>query len=297
LSLRDEALVQALGISIQRLAEEALGRSRQTVNRGIHGNRDYFKPIDLTKIVRAWRNSDIELYALSKSAICQIYPEFSTAVIDAAEHSNSTAISASTSTELAPVDRESAIDGLLLKEYPDSYRADFSRAINLSVMGTNLRRLIHNMIDIVGVLDRGGTIQVILLDPHSNACKYAAIQDWGRGDDDSLRAYAQTVVHAWDVFSELKAKLPNRENLIIRVIDYPLAFGMDAMEFDDEKHGKIYVRYYPMKTMADDRPIVVLSDSDGYWYKFYKEQFALHWQLATERPFLQNPHSRREQIA
>lgn len=282
MSQRDQTLVKSLGIPIARLAE-ALDRSRQTVTRGVRSSRDYFKPVDLTKLLSAWRNSDAELYSLAKSAIGEIYPEASPAIVGAAEVADVTALSSSMGEDAAAISRESVINGLLLKEYPNTYKTDFKLATKLSVMGTNLRRIIYtHMDDISGVLGRGGIVQVILVDPQSGACKYSAMQEWGRSDEESVQGFKQTIVQAYRNFLRLKDGNRNGENLTIKKIDYPPAFGLDAMEFEDTRYGNVYVRYYPIRSEVDDRPILVLRNRDGYWYHFYKDQFARHWELAVD---------------
>jgi hypothetical protein len=283
---RDEALVQSLGISVAQVAA-VLKRSRQTVNRGIHGSRDYFKPVDLTKALYAWRDSNSHLYSIAKTVIAQAYPEISTAILSAAEQQNLSAFSHgvfSTNFEQpASISREAAINSVLLTKYPASYETDFSRARQLSIMGLNLRRIIHAHVkDISLVLDRGGNVDIILLNPNCQACKYAAIQEFGRSDSKSVLALKNSIQQAYISFCELKRERERGANLTVKIIDYVPPFGLDAMEFDDANECVIYVRYYPIKTEVDDRPILALRADDGYWYQFFKEQFVRNWKLATD---------------
>jgi hypothetical protein len=82
MSKRDGELVRALGLSVAQMAK-ALGRSRQTVNRGISQQQDYFKPADLAEALGYWRGSKPDLYMLARQKIRDLYPEIAKAVLDA----------------------------------------------------------------------------------------------------------------------------------------------------------------------------------------------------------------------
>jgi hypothetical protein len=162
------------------------------------------------------------------------------------------------------------------------YFADFAQAQRLYITGLNLRRIVHSRLnDLDSVLNRGGSIQAILLDPASHACTYATIQDWGRDDDKSVRSYINSIEMAYETLCQVKAdNKQNGERFEIAMIDYMLPFGIDAMEFDDPKDGALYVRLYPLKTKVDDRPILALRANDGEWYSFFRKQFDLFWNRA-----------------
>jgi hypothetical protein len=89
LSERDKQLVETLGISVRQMAI-TLKKSRQTVNRGVHAEADYFKLPDLAKALDTWRTSDQSLYAVAKNKICEIYPEITEAVLSAVENNETT---------------------------------------------------------------------------------------------------------------------------------------------------------------------------------------------------------------
>lgn len=286
--MKDRALIQDLGITIARLAK-ALERSRQTVTRGISGDRDYLKPVDLVKALGVWRALDTNLYALAQSTIRRAYPEEAAgAIIEAAELGELVTLPPLTGAKQLP--SGATINDFFLTDYPASYREDFKRAANLSIMGSNLRRLMYDyMKDISGTLDSGGTVKVILVNPRTAASRYAAIQDLGPGnDEEDEEGFAQTILLAYKAFLKVKNRNSNGANLTMKMIDYPLAFGMDVMEFSDG-HGRIYLRYYPISTPEEDRPIVVLNDTDQYWYEFYKSQFLKHWDMSTDWDFPKKP--------
>lgn len=170
--------------------------------------------------------------------------------------------------------------------YPSSYFTHFARAKNLWISGLNLRRILHGRLsDIKNALKRGGTVQLIFIDPDvEELCRYAAMQDWGQSDAKAPSRYSESIRTTYRALSGLQTQSANRRNvgkLMIRKLRYPLGFGIDAMTFYDgaEEDEALYVRYYPMFSDEEDRPIVRLRPSDEYWYAFYKRQFQLHWRL------------------
>ncbi len=166
------------------------------------------------------------------------------------------------------------------KEYPPSYAADFARAKDLWMSGLNLRRIIPNRIgDIKRVLEGGGTVRVLLLDPDYDGCRDAAIQEWGRSDRSAIERYQNMIRNVHSSFCELRNR-NTRKQIKIRKIGYSLGFGADAINLADRKDGVLYVRFYPISGPTDDRPILPLTWRDGYWYKFYQEQIEYQWACA-----------------
>jgi hypothetical protein len=168
------------------------------------------------------------------------------------------------------------------KEYPPSYAADFARAKDLWMSGLNLRRIIPSRLgDIRRVLEGGGTVRVLLLDPDYDGCRDAAIQEWGRSDRSAIERYRKMIRNVHSSFSELRNR-NTRKQIKIRKIGYSLGFGVDAIDLADRNAGVLYVRFYPISgPVMDDRPILPLKSRDGYWYKFYQEQLEYQWACAT----------------
>jgi hypothetical protein len=74
MSKRDSALVRGLGLSVAEVAR-SLGRSRQTVNRGVAQKSDYFKPVDLAAMLGYWRGKNSDTFTLLRKRIDELYPE------------------------------------------------------------------------------------------------------------------------------------------------------------------------------------------------------------------------------
>jgi hypothetical protein len=163
----------------------------------------------------------------------------------------------------------------LLENYPPSYYEDLSKAREMWLVGMNLRRHFPDFApEIVKVLSRGGTIKAVVITPGSTASHYAAKQEYHHV---SAEEYISTIRLTLTRLVILKKNAPNQVH--IRTIDYPLAFGIDAMDVTTQ-HGSIYVRFYPLSSV--DLPILALKPHDSPWYEFYQDQLHKHWNMAVE---------------
>lgn len=169
---------------------------------------------------------------------------------------------------------------VLERYYPDEYETDFATASQLWITGTNLRRIASDpaYLDYIkGVLAAGGIVKILMHHPNYEVCKYAMMQD-GPGTD--LTGHKKIVHDNLSAFCKIRAKSQGGKNLLIRTIDYMLAFGLDIMNGSDETRGVAYIRFYPLPKRhenLEDRPIVKLNQNDARWYRFFVEQFERHW--------------------
>lgn len=176
--------------------------------------------------------------------------------------------------------REGTIGSVLSAFYPNEYGTELRSATQLWITGTNLRRIVQDnyLGHVRTILERGGSVKVLMNHPLDEACRFAMIQDSGPGSD--LRLYKELVHKNLSKFWEVQETGRNGKNLEIRTIDYPLSFGLDVLNGESDTTGIIYVRFYPLPNMqvhSEDRPIVKLRAVDGYWYDFFKDQFERHW--------------------
>ncbi len=165
---------------------------------------------------------------------------------------------------------------MLYDVYPDSYLSSLEKAKVLWITGTNLRRLVvdHEKL-LKDFVKEGGKIRAILLSRNPCAINYAAQQDSGYDADSNN--FLSTIKKAENVLNELKnSGKPNQ--VIIKRTDYPLPFGLDAVDIETEDKGIIYVRFYPFHTGDSDKPILVLKAHQSKWYAFYKKQLEIQWE-------------------
>lgn len=166
---------------------------------------------------------------------------------------------------------EVKLNNILLDKYPAEYEKDLGRAKELWITGNNLRRITpeHDK-RLREVLRNKGTIYVILLG-EGDAVKYGAQQD--KGPDADPGRFLHSIKEAYNFFDRLRKSHPERVH--IRTIDYPLPFGIDAIDIN-LPNGVIYVRMYPFYSDRDE-PILVLRPYQEKWYDFYKEQLKIQW--------------------
>ena len=165
---------------------------------------------------------------------------------------------------------QSASTNLFLDDNPANYHDELSRAHDLWITGTNLRRIFPDNYHVLEqIINKGGTIHAILL-REGEALKYAAQQD--AGPDANVNNYAASIKSARFHLEKLKLLAPMKVR--IYTIDYPLPFGIDAIDIDSID-GVIYLRFYPFFTGKGDHPIVVLRPNDSIWFEFYKNQLKI----------------------
>jgi hypothetical protein len=167
-------------------------------------------------------------------------------------------------------------DGILLTNYPAGYRERMHSAKTIWIMGSNLRRIFPDCaVNIHNILRNGGTVYALLLKPGSEASRYAAKQDF---HPLSANQYIDIIKMSLTRLADLQKLYPN--NVIIKVIDQPLAFGIDAIDKDTSR-GVLYVRHFPFRSPRGDQPIMEITP-DCPWYEFYVQQLESHWNVAEE---------------
>jgi hypothetical protein len=179
-------------------------------------------------------------------------------------------------------------------KYPRGFRGQLRRAVRLRMFGTNLRRHRNHGKLIEHVLKkRDSYIEVILCDPKSPAVNFAAFQECGTSDEESVRRFTNEVNKTYRWLCKLKTKNGNRyqDKLNIYKIDYALTFGLDLLEFADGQ-GIFYLRFFPLmdNERDSDRPIVGIQSDNAVWYNF----FTIQWKRHRDRARLWSEPSGRQ---
>lgn len=168
-------------------------------------------------------------------------------------------------------------------EYPDQFTYDLRRAENLKVMGTSLRRLTPRRKRIKELVSRNKKVQVLFIDPtKSGLLRYETIQEFGDDSRESIFKFSNRLLLNARWWFELQSeRRADKQQIEIKVIEYPLAFGIDLMDLGNGK-GSAYVQFYPLVLDEDEeeRPIIEIRENNLIWYEYYKEQFERHWELA-----------------
>lgn len=152
-------------------------------------------------------------------------------------------------------------------------------AKELWVTGLNLRRIFPDHEGLIkDVIQKGGVVNAMLLSSSNEALvKYGAQQDSGVATNSET--WANSIKEIEDKLRGLKKSSPKQVE--IKSIDYPLPYGLDAVDIDSPD-GIIFVRYYPFFTGNSDQPILILRADQSEWYAFYKKQLEIQWEYATD---------------
>jgi hypothetical protein len=173
-------------------------------------------------------------------------------------------------------------DDILLSDYPRDFGQKIDDAQKLYLVGSNLRRIFQQgrTQHLETMLGKGGHITALLVSPtppdsQPEAWKFCIMQEaavkstkysdllcndrWLKGQWDQITANIRTLEHLKQIYPD---------QIEIKTINYPLSYGIDAIDFDSW-NGTIYIRYYPFRESG--RPILVLKPGDTL-YDFYRRQ-------------------------
>lgn len=168
--------------------------------------------------------------------------------------------------------------------YPEQFITDLERTVRASITGTSLRRLEleHERIREILVRDNTSAIQVLFVDyMKKELCRYAAIQEFGKDNAKTVKRFKDRLKKNAAWWFDLRKEF--NERVEIKKIDFPLAFGLDVLEFK-AGGGTVYVCLYPLMDGGEeqDKPIVEIRNGDKTWHSFYKKQFERHWKRAAQ---------------
>lgn len=161
-------------------------------------------------------------------------------------------------------------------KFPDDWEKQLEDSSELWIFGINLARTITSYFSLFErKLKRGGTIKVLLVDPHGAAMKMSAARRAQLNYEAENLAFIRTSLKG---FCELRGIAPDR--MEIRTIDHPLSFGIFAADPDTAK-STLYLSYYPFKIPTAAIPKIVLKPKDGYWHDHFKMEMHKLWEFAT----------------
>jgi hypothetical protein len=173
---------------------------------------------------------------------------------------------------------------LLMTDYPRRFESQLQKTKKISVLGTNLRRLIKWRTHIEDIITRGGRVEAILVDPDSDAARYSAFQEHGDMTTLSVSSFVNHLDNCCQWLREQQTKENNRfyDQVEIKKIDYPLAYGLDALDFGNGD-GVIYIRFYPLMLGEGehDRPIIEFTKQSEDWHGLFETQWVRHFSKAA----------------
>jgi len=161
-----------------------------------------------------------------------------------------------------------------IENYPTSVIDDINSAKELWLVGYSLARTVLNYgSTFEAKLSRNERIKVLLIDPYSDAVRYA---NAGLLYPMTLEQFRERINTSLTMLSQIAKKYPGR--LEVHLIDHPISFGTYAMNID-APNGIMYVELYEYKTTSDE-PRFVLRKKDGHWFELYREQLEILWKAS-----------------
>jgi hypothetical protein len=152
-----------------------------------------------------------------------------------------------------------------------------ARARELFIFGNTLSRLMVTYEQaILQFLDRGGSLRLLILDPHGQGCQFLAAHS-GRNAKSAIEGMLS-------IYRTFSARIQNtrRGEVELRVIDWPASCGMHLID-PNTPGGYIRVTLYPpdISSPLANRPHFILRpESDQPWYDIFREQFERLWRSA-----------------
>ena len=165
-----------------------------------------------------------------------------------------------------------------IEHFPETYLADFDNADVVLLFGVSLRRTIQTNYQLIEKkLQRGQKIKVMLINPYSIGAEIAVSRNYA---DRGIEPKQQEILYILKLLSNLKHFTPN--NIEIRTTNFPLAYGVTAIDPHNTVTGKFYIEHYGFRVSTDSTPRFILKISDGRWYDQYKREIEALWDNGTE---------------
>lgn len=169
------------------------------------------------------------------------------------------------------------LDGFYQEEYPESYKEDFESAKELWLVGVSLHRTIQNNYSwIEQKLQQGHRFRILLVHPEGPGIELAIQRNYVRREVEPKR---HDITYTLQLLCDLQS-IPQGE-LAIRTIQYPVAYGVTAVD-PDSAAGVLYIEHYCFRLSSEAMPKFVLRASDGRWYGFFRDEIRALWDAGTE---------------
>ena len=158
-----------------------------------------------------------------------------------------------------------------MTQLPETISDDMNKAKELWLFGYNLKKTIGKNLKLIDEkTERGEKIKILLVDPNKPGLVYANKTLYYTATDEQHRQWIENTL------SDLRQyPKSNRPYIEVRLIDFPIAFGVNAMDIMTSS-GKIYIKTYEYKTKSEG-PRILLTPKDERWYEYYRDQILALW--------------------
>jgi len=169
---------------------------------------------------------------------------------------------------------------LFLRELPAELVSRRAQARDLLLVGDSMSRTIHGMrADMIAMLEAGGRVRVLLLDPTDDALIEAADRRIERtlGPEHMRRRITSTL----DDLISLRERTGGRVE--VRVSSSIPSAGFNCLDTADPR-GLVCVRHHEFHPGREAMPIFTLEPSDGFWFQHFVDEAERLWEAGTEWP-------------
>lgn len=153
-----------------------------------------------------------------------------------------------------------------------NHNGELSSAHTIKMVGVTLSRTVRDYLGCFQQrLSEGATIQLITIDPESEATKQAALRSYQVAEPSF---YPDRLKPTMDLLRVLVALPSLTGSFSLRLIPFAPSFGMVMID-PEQQNGKIYVEIYQHHSFDPNPTFVLERERDAYWYDFFKQQFEL----------------------
>jgi hypothetical protein len=177
-------------------------------------------------------------------------------------------------------ERRGGATGLFLREFPVDLIQRRAQARDLLLIGESMSRTVHGMrADMPAILEAGGRIRVLVLDPTDEALMEAANRR--RTNSVGPAKLAPRIMTTLEDLTHLGEQTGGR--LKVRVSSSVLAAGFNCLDVASPR-GIVYVQHYEFHQHREAAPIFALESSDNVWYQHFVAEAERLWDAGTDWP-------------
>jgi hypothetical protein len=171
-------------------------------------------------------------------------------------------------------------DALFAREFPAELLPQRGQARDILLVGLSMTRTVPGMrFDMVRILDTGGRIRVLVLDPADESLiETAERRSAQTSAPGTLRPRITAVLND---LTTLRTRVGGR--LEVRVSSSIPSSGFNCVDTDNPR-GFVCVQHYEYRPDGEPAPILTLKQSDGAWYHHFVAEAERMWEAGTEWP-------------
>ena len=169
---------------------------------------------------------------------------------------------------------------LFRPRFPDELIARRAAAFDILLVGHSMTRTVQGMrTELRGILDAGGRVRVLVLDPDDDAL--VTIADRRVTQNLAPGRLRQRILATLDELDTLRSRTDGR--LEVRVSSRISAAGFNCLDVSSPR-GLICVQHYEYRPTGEAAPVFVLEPRDAPWYRHFADEAERLWDAGTPWP-------------